>query len=55
MPIFFPNCSRGRDVLDAELERLLRDADRFERERGEQPQPHGLELAVERDFVFLRH
>ena len=36
------------DVVDAELERLLRHADRLGGERREQAQPHGLELAVDR-------
>ena len=33
--------ARGLRVLDAELERLLRDADRLGSQRGEQPQPTG--------------
>ena len=41
------------DVVDAELERLLRDADRLDRKCGQKPQTNRLELAVQRDFVFL--
>ena len=43
-----PELLAVRDVGDAELECLLRHADRFDGECCEQPQPHGLEVAVHR-------